>query len=165
MLFALDALSQQTVSSSTLERYAAQLPSTYSQDIALQKCGPPGCRALTPGGPGLPALPEAQPQRPTLLWHSRDGALYALALHRVRVWVDAGRLLESVERSPTPLSVQLFRPQAGGLLAQQNQPASPAALTFSVKKVLGTALQPFPIRFKGALPWTALPWSTSLPGG
>lgn len=158
VLFALDALSQQGVASPTLERYAARLLSSYPQVVALEQCRPQGCRALTPGGLELPALPGIQPQRPTLLWPPGGGVRYALALHRVRVWVDAGRLLASVEQPQVPLSVQIVRPETGEVLVQAAELFRSSALTFSVDKVLGTSLQPFPIRFERTLPWTVWPW-------
>ncbi|MDB5045056.1 MAG: two-component sensor, partial [Deinococcus sp.] len=158
VLYALDALSQQDVAGPTFERYAGQLFQTYPQVMALEKCSAQGCRTLTPGAHTLPTVSGVQPAQPLLLWPAAGGSQYALALHRVRVWVDAGRLLTPADQPKTPTTVQVFRPGAGGLLVQADQRRPSSALTFALDKRLGTALQPFPIRFERDLPWNVWPW-------
>ncbi|MFD1733990.1 hypothetical protein ACFSC4_26525 [Deinococcus malanensis] len=76
------------------------------------------------------------------------------------MWIDADRLLSRDDLPHQMLTVQIYRPDGTGLLLSREQVVGRASLTFRVEKKLGTSLQPFPVRFERAVPWTAWPWTS-----
>jgi PAS domain S-box-containing protein len=165
VLNAVTALAAQGVTDATLAGYVQALTRPYPQITGVQLCpagGAGACRTLLAPPAGLPDLPDPPGGGPRVLWPP-SGPQYALTREGVRVWVDAGRLLPARDRPATPIRVTLDRPAAAGgaRLVTFGAPPGPAALALGAAKTLGTALQPFPIRFErtygaGALPWAAL---------
>ncbi|GGK33979.1 hypothetical protein GCM10008955_30050 [Deinococcus malanensis] len=160
VLRSVDALWQQQVGPLTLGRFAGVLLAPYPQVTAVEECAGTSCRSVTAGHSRLPPLPPATPADPTVVWPGTGGPLYALALRQVRVWIDADRLLSRDDLPHQMLTVQIYRPDGTGLLLSREQVVGRASLTFRVEKKLGTSLQPFPVRFERAVPWTAWPWTS-----
>ncbi|MFC4640140.1 ATP-binding protein [Deinococcus hohokamensis] len=159
VLRSVDALWQQHVDPMTLDRFTDALLAPYPQVIAVEQCAGTTCSNVLPGPFSLPAVPTLTPAQPTLLWPKEGGQRYALALRKVRVWIDAQRLLTEDDLPGQAFTMQISRPD-GSLLVSRQQVIRPASLTFRVEKKLGTALQAFPIRFERAIPWTAWPWTS-----
>lgn len=160
VLGAVDALEQQGLDARALGRYVNTLLRPYPQVIAVQRCTPGGCqtynRTRAQTLPDLP--PRAGTAQPAVQWPSQGRALYALVQRRIRVWVDAGQLIQPDEQASAPLHFDLRRPGTGQLIWAS--PAAPAAspIRLSVSKTLGTASQAFAIQITRSVPWSAWPF-------
>ncbi len=161
VLNAVDALERQGVGTAVLDTYLNTLLRLYPQVVAVERCAAQECRILgTPAEPP-PRLKATTMTEPAVRWPEGGGPLYALSRHNVRVWVDARRLTGALDSGAAPLSYTLSRPQTGQVIVAHTPEAHPGAVstTLQVEKVLGTALQPFPIRISRPVPWDAWPWA------
>ncbi|GGS07235.1 sensor histidine kinase [Deinococcus sedimenti] len=159
VLSAVAALLAQDLPPGKLGGYVQALVRPYGQIVAVEGCAAAGCRSFTFRREELPDLPFAPAPRPAVRWPRSGSGLYVLTLGRARVWVNAAALVSTRDLPAEPLSVQLFRPETGELLVDRAAPVRQAAFTFTVRKSLGTALEPFPIRFERAHPWQVWPWA------
>ncbi|GGL08240.1 ATP-binding protein [Deinococcus radiotolerans] len=162
VLHAVSALLTQDLPAGTLRGSVQTLIRPYRQIVAVESCAAAGCQLVAPGRAALPLLPFSPSPGPSVHWPAGSGARYALSLGRARVWVNAGALLPARDLPEEPLTVQLFRPDGGALVLGQAAPVRHAAWAFSVDKRLGTALEPFPVRFERAYAWTVWPWGELL---
>jgi len=161
VLNAVDALERQGVATAVLDTYLNTLLRLYPQVVAVERCVAQECRILgTPAEPP-PRLKATTLPEPAVRWPDGGGPLYALSRHNVRVWVDARRLAGALDSGAAPLSYTLSRPQTGQVIVAHRPETQPgeASTTLQVKKVLGTALQPFLIQISRPVPWDAWPWT------
>lgn len=158
VLNALDALERQGVGAAALGTYVDTLVRPYPQVVAAERCSATGCQVLGTPAKRPPVLASARSGRPAAQWPEGGGPLYALSRNNVRVWVDAGRLTGALDSGAAPLTYELLRPGTGTLVVAHGAQAAETFTTLRVEKVLGTALQPLPIRISRGVPWSAWPW-------
>ncbi|ULH18329.1 ATP-binding protein (plasmid) [Deinococcus sp. KNUC1210] len=160
VLNAVDALERQGVDRAALGTYVRTLLRPYPQVVAVERCTPLECQVLGSPTEKPPRLPASRAAAPAVGWPDDGGPLYALSRGSVRVWVDARRLTEALDSGAAPLSYTLFRPQTAAVIVAHTTPDDrvSASTTLQVEKILGTALQPFPIRISRPVPWESWPW-------
>ncbi|GHG08350.1 hypothetical protein GCM10017783_21160 [Deinococcus piscis] len=159
VLKAVAVLLSQSEDPQLLRQYVQLLVSPYPQIVGVGWCAQ-SCVPLTPPLKTA-ALPFTVPNGAQISLPSR-GSLYALDLQQVRMWIDASKLLTTIDLPPAPLTIQILRPAGGELLTEHRAPVRPASLTLSVEKPLGTALEPLPIRFQRDYSWGVWPWAQIL---
>ncbi|MFK7603539.1 sensor histidine kinase [Deinococcus sp. SM5_A1] len=157
VLNAVDALGQ-GMDAAALGSYLDTLLRPYPQVVAVERCAAQGCQVLgTPAETPPPLAPALGPD-PAVDWPEGGGPLFALSRGNVRVWVDARRLNGALDSGAAPLTYTLFQPNSDTVIVAHALGTAQASTTLRVKKVLGTALQPFPIRISRPVPWGAWPW-------
>ncbi|MFC6592958.1 PAS domain-containing protein [Deinococcus lacus] len=158
ILEALVALSKEKAEEALLGRYAERVLAPHAQVFAAQWCEAT-CRNVMPDPEPLPPVANVRPAQPTLLWPPAPDSRYALAEGDVRVWVDASRLLSANGIPEEPLHVRILRPDDRGILLDENPLTEDAGLRLSLSKVLGSDLQPFPVRLERLIPVSRFPWA------
>ncbi|MBB5233672.1 sensor histidine kinase [Deinococcus budaensis] len=163
VLVSLGALARAGVGEGALAQYAAALRAQYPQIVGVQRCRG-RCLDLGPSGLTLPAA-RLTPDPAGLRWHPGAPTVYALARGEMRVWVDARRLLRPGDLPDPAAAFQVRRPGAGTVLLDtarlEPQPPLGAAdrllPVLGVRKVLGSAAQPFVFEGRRPLHWAELP--------
>ncbi|GGO38742.1 sensor histidine kinase [Deinococcus humi] len=158
VLNALDALEQQGVGVVALGTYLNTLLRPYPQVVAVEQCFAQSCQVLGTPAEQPPVLATPLSSQPALHWPEEDGPLYALSQNRVRIWVDARRLTGALDSGAAPLTYTLFQPKTATIVVAHTPEAGAVSRTLRVDKVLGTTLQPLPIRISRSVPWSAWPW-------
>ena len=162
VLNAVDALERQGLGAAALGSYLDTLLRPYPQVVAVERCTAQGCQVLGTPAERPPVLPRRTAAGPTVRWPQGGGPLYALSQNNMRVWVDARRLTGALDGAAAPLTYTLFQPGSQRVIVAHAPAAARAPVTLGVSKVLGTALQPFPIRISRPVPWGAWPWLGAL---
>ena len=160
VLNAVDALERQGADTAALGSYLNTLLRPYPQVVAVERCTPLGCQVLGSPTERPPRLATSLSAAPAVGWPDDGGPLYALSRGNVRVWVDARRLTGALDSGAAPLTYVLFRPRTDTVIVAHamNDDQSSASTTLHIEKILGTALQPFPIRISRSVPWGSWPW-------
>ncbi|MDV6376306.1 sensor histidine kinase [Deinococcus arenicola] len=159
VLNAVDAL-REGMDAAALGRSLDTLLRPYPQVVAVERCAAGGCRVLGTPAESPPELKASLSPEPAVRWLEGGGPLYALSRGDVRVWVDARRLTGALDSGAAPLTYTLFQPASDVVIVNHEiEDGNRAASTiWQVEKVLGTALQPFPILISRPVPWDAWPW-------
>ncbi len=161
VLNAMAALGQ-GMDAAALGRSLDTLLRPYPQVVAVESCSARGCQVLgTPAEPP-PKLAAVLSPQPAVRWPKGGGPLYALSRGDMRVWVDARRLTGALDSGAAPLSYTLFQPNSDTVIVAHTPGTAHASAALRVEKVLGTALQPFPIRISRPVPWGLWPWQAGL---
>lgn len=158
ILEAVSALSQEQADETLLGRYAERVLAPHAQVFAAQRCAAT-CRNVMPRPQPLPPVANVRPAQPTVLWPAPPDSRYALAEGDVRVWVDASRLLSAKGIPKEPLRIRIARPDGQGVLLDENPLPGDAGLRLSLSKMLGTDIQPFPVRLERLIPVSRFPWA------
>ncbi|MFB9990960.1 sensor histidine kinase [Deinococcus oregonensis] len=161
VLNAVDALERQGMSAAALGTYLDALLRPYPQVVAVERCSVGGCQALGAPAERPPPLAVSTSARPTVRWPEEGGPLYALSQNNVRVWVNAQRLTGALDNGAAPLTYTLFQPATNVIVVAHTPETGATSRTLQVEKVLGTTLQPFPIRISRSVPWSAWPWAAA----
>ncbi|AZI44969.1 hypothetical protein EHF33_18880 (plasmid) [Deinococcus psychrotolerans] len=164
VLNAVYALERQGTGTAALGTYLNTLLRPYPQVVAVERCTPLGCQVLGSPTERPPRLAAALSAASAVGWPDDGGPLYALSRGNVRVWVDARRLTGALDSEAAPLSYTLFRPQTDTAIVAHTTTENwgSASTTLHVEKILGTALQPFPIRISRPVAWGSWPWLGSV---